>query len=68
MPQLKTLSKTDVLILADDVFGTHEKSLGWLNFPNTRLDGAKPVSLLETDDGIQTVASVLWSIAEGIYT
>jgi len=49
-----------------EVFEDQELCTKWLNTPNMVLGGVAPVSMLETDDGMQTVLGVLGRIEHGI--
>lgn len=49
-----------------DVFGTSEKFSMWLNRVNLALGGVKPKSLLDTNQGIKAVETVLSRIEYGV--
>lgn len=53
---------------ATDVLGSREKAIQWLNAPNRALEGASPVSLLDTDIGTQAAESVLTRIEYGVFS
>ncbi len=53
---------------AEDVLGTREKALHWLEASNRALGGATPLSLLDTDIGTQAAEAVLTRIEFGIFS
>ena len=53
---------------AEDVLGTGEKATLWLEAPNRALEGATPLSLLDTDIGTQAAEDVLTRIEYGVYS
>jgi putative toxin-antitoxin system antitoxin component (TIGR02293 family) len=57
-----------IIRLAEKVFGKHEKAMGWLRMTNNRLGDRTALSLLTTESGGRVVESMLWGIAEGIYS
>ena len=56
-----------VLSLAESVYGSRERALGWLRKPHPRLDGRVPLSLLKTDTGSRIVEELLVQIDEGMF-
>lgn len=52
--------------IADDVFGDHRKTHGWLRDKNGALASQTPLSLLDTEEGGRAVEAVLGRIAHGI--
>src|SRR5579863_2951127 len=56
-----------VLSLAESVYGSRERALGWLRRPHPRLDGRAPLSLLKTDTGSRIVEELLVQIDEGMF-
>ena len=59
---------TRVLVHAEDVFGDRDKVVTWLRRPNRALDGAAPLSLLDTDIGATEVDQVLGRIEHGVFS
>ena len=57
-----------VLAFAESVLGTKQKARHWLNTPNRALGNASPLSLLETEAGVDEVTSVLGRIEFGVYS
>lgn len=55
------------LSLAESVYGSRERALGWLRKPHPRLDGRTPLSLLKTDTGSRIVEELLVQIDEGMF-
>jgi putative toxin-antitoxin system antitoxin component (TIGR02293 family) len=55
-----------ILALAEQVFGDHEKALGWLRCPDDRMKDRTPLSLLRTESGGRLVENMLWQIDEGV--
>ncbi len=69
-----TIEETDrvlrvirALALAESVYATRERALGWLRRPQARLDGRTPLSLLRTDTGSRMVEALLLQIDEGMF-
>lgn len=61
---LLRLAKT--IARAEDVFGDLPNGLAWLNNSNMSLGGVRPVSLTDTEIGVELVADVLGRIEHGI--
>ena len=53
---------------AEEVLGTAEKALQWLEAPNRALGGTPPLSLLDTDIGTQAAEAVLARIEYGVFS
>src|SRR5215475_981749 len=56
-----------VLSLAESVYGSWERALGWLRKPHPRLDSRAPLSLLKTDAGSRIIEELLIQIDEGMF-
>lgn len=63
----RVLRAIHVLSLAESVYGSRERALGWLRKPHFRLDGRTPLSLLKTDTGSRIVEELLVQIDEGMF-
>ncbi|HSQ20483.1 MAG TPA: antitoxin Xre/MbcA/ParS toxin-binding domain-containing protein [Blastocatellia bacterium] len=57
-----------ILASAESVLGTKKKARHWLNTPNRALGNASPLSLLETEAGVDEVTHVLGRIEFGVYS
>ena len=57
-----------VSALADEILGDRTKSSLWLQTPNPALKNRAPCDLLETDEDMRFVETVLGRIAHGIYS
>lgn len=57
-----------VLIHAEAVFGNSAKANQWLHRPNRALDGAIPLTLLDTDIGASQVDDVLGRLEHGVFS
>jgi len=57
-----------VLAFAERVFGNREKSLLWLREKDDRLGDRTALSMLKTEAGGKIVESMLWQIADGMFT
>jgi putative toxin-antitoxin system antitoxin component (TIGR02293 family) len=55
-----------VLAHADRVFEDPEESIDWMQTPNAALSKQRPLTLLDTDVGVQQVDQVLGRIEHGI--
>jgi putative toxin-antitoxin system antitoxin component (TIGR02293 family) len=53
---------------ATEVLGTREKAASWIQGSNLALGGVTPMSLLDTDVGLQQVLDVLGRIEYGVYS
>lgn len=53
--------------LAQRVFGSREIAEAWLNQPALALDGLKPLYLLKSTSGIETVEELLVRMEYGVY-
>jgi putative toxin-antitoxin system antitoxin component (TIGR02293 family) len=51
---------------ATDVLGAGDKAVRWIGAPNRALGGHSPMSLLDTDLGVQQVEATLTRIEHGI--
>ena len=61
------ITKDDVLKRATEVFGSNEKAMLWLASANLVLGGVIPMSLINSEDGIQEVMDTLGRIEQGIF-
>jgi putative toxin-antitoxin system antitoxin component (TIGR02293 family) len=59
---------TRILVHAAEVLGDRDKVVIWLRRPNRALDGATPLSLLDTDIGATEVDHVLGRIEHGVFS
>ncbi|MCU1248618.1 MAG: hypothetical protein JWQ49_1647 [Edaphobacter sp.] len=57
-----------IILLADQVFGNHEKALTWLRQIDERINDRTPLSMLHTESGGRLVENLLWQIDEGVYS
>jgi putative toxin-antitoxin system antitoxin component (TIGR02293 family) len=57
-----------ILSLAEQVFGNLERALGWLRARDERLNNRTALSMLQTESGGRLVESMLWQVADGIYS
>ena len=55
------------LARASDIFGSAAKARSWLDRPNGALGKVAPMSLLDSDEGVQRVLDVLGRIENGIF-
>lgn len=55
------------LSLAESVYASRKRALGWLRKSHPRLDGRIPFSLLTTDTGSRIVEELLTQIDEGMF-
>ena len=58
----------DIQQLATSVFGSKAKALRWLNKPNRSLNGERPITRLNTLEGIDQIKIILMKIEYGIYS
>jgi putative toxin-antitoxin system antitoxin component (TIGR02293 family) len=56
-----------IVALAEHVFGSRDKALGWLRSKDDRIKERTPLSMLQTESGGRLVENMLWQIDEGIY-
>jgi putative toxin-antitoxin system antitoxin component (TIGR02293 family) len=56
-----------VVARAQHVLGARDAALDWLRTPNAALEGAAPISLLDTEIGAATVLEVLGRIEHTVY-
>jgi len=57
-----------ILSLAEQIFGNLERALGWLRTPDERLNNRTALSMVQTESGGRLVESMLWQVADGIYS
>lgn len=57
-----------VATLAEEVLGSREKAVSWLQRANRALGGANPLDRLDTEIGEQQVEQLLVRIAHGVYS
>ncbi len=55
-----------LVAFAEATFGNSEKALAWLSRPTKALHGQAPISLSDTDHGVQAVETLLGRIGHGI--
>ena len=56
-----------IVALGEQVFGDHEKALGWLRFPDDRLNGRAPLSMLHTESGGRLIEDMLRQLDQGVF-
>ncbi len=64
----RVLRVARIILLADQVFGNHEKALTWLRQVDERINDRIPLSMLHTESGGRLVENLLWQIDEGVYS
>lgn len=64
----RVLRLARIFVAATEVLGDEERASRWLRTPNQALQGTLPLSLLDTDLGVQSVTAVLGRIAYGVYS
>ncbi|HEY6909219.1 MAG TPA: MbcA/ParS/Xre antitoxin family protein [Myxococcales bacterium] len=52
---------------AEHVLGARDAALDWLRTPNPALEGEKPISLLDTEVGAESVNEVLGRLEHTVY-
>ena len=57
-----------VLAAAESILGTREKARHWLNTPNRSLRNVSPLSLLDTEVGVDEVTNLLGRIEFGVFS
>ena len=57
----------EVTARAVEVFGSREKALRWLKAPVRSLGDQSPLSLLDTEEGINRVTDVLGRVEHGVW-
>lgn len=57
-----------VAAMAEDLFGSPAAAESWLKEPNPALGHVTPLSLMDTDEGTQTVTDILGRIEHGVYS
>jgi putative toxin-antitoxin system antitoxin component (TIGR02293 family) len=57
-----------ILAFAESVLGTREKARHWLSASNRALGNVSPLSLLETEAGVDEVTNVLGRIEHGVFS
>jgi putative toxin-antitoxin system antitoxin component (TIGR02293 family) len=53
---------------AEKVLGRREAAQLWLIQPNRALGGSAPISMLDTDEGIDQIEAVLGRIEHGVFS
>ncbi|MSV27795.1 MAG: DUF2384 domain-containing protein [Bryobacterales bacterium] len=51
-----------------EVFPDNEKAARWIREPNPALANKRPIDMVETEEGYQTVCDVLTRIESGTYS
>lgn len=57
-----------VAAIAEQVFEHPDTAVNWLKRPNRALEGVTPISLLDTDAGVEQVSELLGRIEYGVYS
>lgn len=57
-----------IAAMAEEVLGTCEKAVAWLQDSNRALGGPRPLDQLDTDLGARQVEQILGRIAHGVYS
>jgi putative toxin-antitoxin system antitoxin component (TIGR02293 family) len=55
----------DIIRIAEETFGDREAATGWLKTANLALNGATPLSMLDTEPGAAEVRRILSAINYG---
>ena len=63
----KLIRLARVVERAEQVFGDLETGLDWLKTPNASMARARPISLLDTDIGTESVMDTLGRIEHGVF-
>jgi putative toxin-antitoxin system antitoxin component (TIGR02293 family) len=58
---------SNIVALAEAVFGNRDKAMVWLNAPKARFDGEPPMDLVDTEVGARLVEETLIQIDEGYF-
>jgi putative toxin-antitoxin system antitoxin component (TIGR02293 family) len=64
----RTMRVARVLAKTKDTFGNPVKAVHWLKTPNRVMEGQTPLSLLDTDAGVNWVETILGRIDYGLYS
>jgi putative toxin-antitoxin system antitoxin component (TIGR02293 family) len=64
---VKVLRVARVAARAAEVFENLDAAIHWMKAPNAALEGATPLSLLDTDVGAESVMDTLGRIEHGVY-
>lgn len=64
----RTWKFAEILGRASDLFGSQEEAEQWLERPAMALDGRRPIDLLSTPAGVETVEEHLTRLEYGVYT
>lgn len=65
---LTSVPITSIVERAKAVFENTEAALSWLQSPNTSLGGVTPLSLLDTNTGVDSVLDTLGKIEHGVFS
>ncbi|MGI4796371.1 MAG: type II RES/Xre toxin-antitoxin system antitoxin [Janthinobacterium lividum] len=57
---------TRIIALARETFGNDDKAKSWLRRPTAPLGGESPLQILDTDQGVREVETLLGKISHGI--
>jgi putative toxin-antitoxin system antitoxin component (TIGR02293 family) len=64
----RTWKFAEILARATDVFGSQMEAESWLERPAMALDQRRPIDLLSTTAGVESVEELLTRIEYGVYT
>ena len=64
----KRIRLARVIRRAEQVFEDRDAALDWLKSGNAALAGATPLSLLDTDEGAESVIDTLGRIEHGVFS
>ena len=64
----RVLRLSRAIVAATDVLGDRENAARWLTGTNIALGGVTPLSLLDTDVGLEQVLTILGRIEHGIFS
>jgi putative toxin-antitoxin system antitoxin component (TIGR02293 family) len=60
------VTKTELLVLCDNYFGSREKTKSWLQTPVLALGNQTPESLTKTENGIEQVYDCILKLQHGM--
>ena len=63
----RALRVARIAALAEEVLGSRDEAIGWLQRPNRSLGGRVPLELVRTDAGAAMLADVLGRLEHGVF-
>lgn len=57
-----------IMVRAMETFGGRDAAMEWMNSPNRAMEGRTPLSIINTDPGVELIGTILGRIEHGVFS